>query len=229
MIDFLLNDGGRAAAGYKGKTGDCLVRAIAIASGLEYRVVYKATALANKSAGYAATGNAYATGKKQKGQKKVAAVQDGVAAGFGFAKVKLPPGPKPTYTEAYAAYGDCLVTTSHHIAAVVDGKLQDTFDGRTYEWEGEIRERKAASVWVKTAPCEHQWLKQIKGKRQAQCAQCGVLRCQNYPAGGMLANRCHLEGRLRDDGLVLCDDCVRSPKIDTGHYGKINAATAGGK
>ena len=34
------NDGGREAAGYKGKAGDCAVRAIAIATDMPYQEVY---------------------------------------------------------------------------------------------------------------------------------------------------------------------------------------------
>ena len=37
----LYHDGGRAAAGYKGDVGDCVVRAIAIVTGKPYREVYK--------------------------------------------------------------------------------------------------------------------------------------------------------------------------------------------
>src|SRR5581483_11873081 len=38
---FVHDDGGRAAAGYKGRAGDCAVRAIAIATELEYADVYR--------------------------------------------------------------------------------------------------------------------------------------------------------------------------------------------
>ena len=76
--------------------------------------------------------------------------------------MKLAKGPKPTYTEAYRKYGDCIVGTTRHVCAIVDGELRDTFDGRTYEWgdtvtykdgvttvdPGGTRERKAQSVWV---------------------------------------------------------------------------------
>src|SRR5262245_14131252 len=41
-LRFQHHDGGRAAAGFRGTTGDCVTRAIAIASGLPYRVVYNA-------------------------------------------------------------------------------------------------------------------------------------------------------------------------------------------
>lgn len=40
-MEFIWNDGGRAASGYVGLAGDCVVRAIAIASGAVYRDVYK--------------------------------------------------------------------------------------------------------------------------------------------------------------------------------------------
>ena len=39
-MDFVYNDGGRAAAGYKGRAGDCVVRAIAIATQKPYQDVY---------------------------------------------------------------------------------------------------------------------------------------------------------------------------------------------
>jgi hypothetical protein len=37
---FVFNDGGREAAGFKGKTGDCVCRSIAIVTGKPYREVY---------------------------------------------------------------------------------------------------------------------------------------------------------------------------------------------
>ena len=36
------DDGGRSAAGFRGRTGDCVVRAIAIACHLSYKDVYRA-------------------------------------------------------------------------------------------------------------------------------------------------------------------------------------------
>jgi hypothetical protein len=39
---FVYDDGGRAAAGYKGTTGDCVCRAVAIATGKPYQEVYDA-------------------------------------------------------------------------------------------------------------------------------------------------------------------------------------------
>ena len=39
-IPFQYNDGGRAAAGFKGEARDCAVMAVAIAAALPYRQVY---------------------------------------------------------------------------------------------------------------------------------------------------------------------------------------------
>jgi len=41
-VNFVCHDGGRAAAGYKGSTGDCVTRSIAIATGQPYLEVYDA-------------------------------------------------------------------------------------------------------------------------------------------------------------------------------------------
>lgn len=39
-LPWVHDDGGRAAAGYRGQTGDCVTRAIAIGAGLPYQQVY---------------------------------------------------------------------------------------------------------------------------------------------------------------------------------------------
>ena len=50
---FQFDDGGRSAGGYRGKTGDCVVRSIAIATGLPYQHIYD---LVNGAAAYERTG-----------------------------------------------------------------------------------------------------------------------------------------------------------------------------
>jgi hypothetical protein len=39
-MKFQFNDGGRVAAGYKGSAGDCVVRSVAIVTGLPYQEIY---------------------------------------------------------------------------------------------------------------------------------------------------------------------------------------------
>lgn len=55
-MEFIWHDGGRAACGFVGHTGDCVTRAIAIATGEVYREVYDAlTELAQSSARHGVT------------------------------------------------------------------------------------------------------------------------------------------------------------------------------
>ena len=51
MQNFIYNDGGRKAAGYKGLAGDCGARAISIALSMDYKEAYKLLANANKNLG----------------------------------------------------------------------------------------------------------------------------------------------------------------------------------
>ena len=140
MIGFAFDDGGRAAAGYKGRTGDCVIRAIAIATGQEYKAVYKQFAALNKTRYGKATGRDGVSPKDF-----VPALKE-----LGFERVPNRRGkPLLTFAEAYEEYGDCLVSTTRHLAAIVDGHLRDTGDHRMYWWEGELRERKARTIYRK--------------------------------------------------------------------------------
>ena len=42
-MDVIITDGGRALAGFRGETGDCFVRALAIAVEMDYREAYNLT------------------------------------------------------------------------------------------------------------------------------------------------------------------------------------------
>ena len=150
MLDYQYDDGGRRAAGYKGSASDCVVRAIAIAAGIEYKAVYREVARRFKAEGYRASGNFAATGKRRSlNQKTKVHIQREVFEAFGFERLSCS-GEKPTYTEAYEQYGDCIVKTAKHVVAVKDGVLHDTFNGLRYVWEdGSVRERKAICVWVR--------------------------------------------------------------------------------
>ena len=153
MIGFQFDDGGRSAAGYKSKragdAGDCVARALSILLGGDersYKRVY--AALANES--------------ERKGGRRSArggvknAIWQKVYKNFGLVKVSLGRGTRPTYSEAHARFGDCIVSTTHHLAALKGGALRDTADGRTYwmDINGAIsqHERKAMSIWVLEAP-----------------------------------------------------------------------------
>ena len=158
MIGYRYDDSGRAAAGFTGDTGDCAVRALVIFTGISYAGVYRRMAICMKRAGYAASGNAYRQ-RPRCGLKPTVSprdVQNLVKTSYGLRRIRLARCPRPTYTDAWILHGDCLVGTARHVAAIVDDKLRDTFDGRLYDGRAyggtEADERKAQSIWVSSTP-----------------------------------------------------------------------------
>lgn len=124
---FRFDDGGRAAAGYRGKAGDCVVRAIAIASGRPYQQIYD---LVNR----AALGER--TGKRKRGVSNARTgvykvsihrvmeelgwqwtptMQIGSGCTVHLRADELPPG-------------RLVVSVSKHLTAVIDGVIHDTHD-----------------------------------------------------------------------------------------------------
>ena len=154
LIGYVQDDGGRAAAGFKGHAGDCVVRAIAILTRQPYADIYARMAAAMKQAGYSASGNGYRQKPRPGLHPRIGprSVQNLVKRSYGLHRVDLGRGSRPTYTEAWLRHGNCLVGTTKHISAIVDGALRDTFDGRTYDatiyGRGAHEHRKAQSVWI---------------------------------------------------------------------------------
>lgn len=127
MSAFKFDDGGRAAAGFKGPAGDCVTRSIAIATGLPYADVYRGL---NELAKHERTGS------RKRGKSSA---RDGVY--------------KPTYRKYLTALGwvwtptmqigsGCtvhlrsdelprgrlIVSLSRHITTMIDGVIHDTHD-----------------------------------------------------------------------------------------------------
>lgn len=121
------NDGGRSAAGFKGQTGDCTCRAIAIATRLGYEYVYdmlnenvknQRISKRQPKRGSARTGIYKTTIRKildMLGWEWHPTMQIGSGC-----KVHLRDGELPM--------GRLIVSVSKHMVAVVDGVIQDTHD-----------------------------------------------------------------------------------------------------
>lgn len=114
------NDGGRAEAGFKGRCGDCGVRAMAIALGLPYKEVYRELAQANKDAGHA---KSMRHGIYKDDYSKV-------LARHGWVWVSAPKfdGRKARYSDLPP--GTHIARMARHFVAVIDGVVHDTFDCR---------------------------------------------------------------------------------------------------
>lgn len=110
------NDGGRADAGYRGDTRDCVTRAIAIATGQPYRQVYDAL--------YAAAGATPRNGVPRK-------VYDPYLAGLGWEwtpTMSIGTGCTVHMRADELPAGRLIVRLSRHLSAVIDGTVHDTFD-----------------------------------------------------------------------------------------------------
>lgn len=131
-LPWLFNDGGRADAGYTGDTGDCVTRAVAIASGRPYQEIYDA--LYDGARTYAARGPRAARAVRDPSPRNGVLprvyrpyVEEVLGArwtptmsiGSGCT-VHLAPGELPD--------GRLLVRLSRHLTAVIDGAAHDTYD-----------------------------------------------------------------------------------------------------
>lgn len=115
------HDGGRREAGYSGDTGDCVVRAIAIATGTPYREVYDVLALGME-----------ALGKARSARHGVAReVYDPLLADMGWEwtpTMAIGQGCTVHLDAAELPPGRLIARVSKHLCAVVDGVVYDTHD-----------------------------------------------------------------------------------------------------
>jgi hypothetical protein len=124
-MKFVFDDGGRAAAGFRGRAGDCVTRAIAIATGKPYREVYDAL-------------NAIARCERA-GKRKRSSSRVGVrprtyrrylnSLGWQWkATMHIGSGCRTHMRDSELPKGALIVRVSGHLAAVIDGILHDTHD-----------------------------------------------------------------------------------------------------
>jgi hypothetical protein len=126
-IQFQFDDGGRAVAGFKGPTGDCVTRAIAIATGKPYREVYD---LINETA------QSERPRKRKRGKSNArTGVHKDVtrqyleALGWKWTPtMQIGSGCKVHLRADELPPGRLIVNLSRHSAAVIDGVLHDTHD-----------------------------------------------------------------------------------------------------
>lgn len=132
MANWVYDDGGRAAAGFKGKTGDCGVRAVAIATGQNYQTVYDALWEANRTFAQGRSRKARVTAKNPSprdgifvealrpymeslGWVWVPTMAIGQGCTVHLRRDELPPG-------------RIIARVTKHFCAVVDGIIHDTYD-----------------------------------------------------------------------------------------------------
>lgn len=120
-LAFKYNDGGRSLAGYKGNTGDCVVRAIAIAAQLPYAKVYNDLATLNEAKGYKRSAR-YGTGRN---------VYENYLKSLGWVWVptmRIGQGCKVHLRKSDLPDGRLIVRVSKHMVAVINGEIHDSND-----------------------------------------------------------------------------------------------------
>lgn len=131
MIEgFVYNDGGRAAAGYKGNAGDCACRAITIATERPYKeVYYELSTLMKQDNGKNRRGNATPRdGVKMEIIKKFL-----TRHGWKWVPtMKVGQGCKVHLDAKELPAGRIIVRISKHITVMIDGVIHDTYDPRWY-------------------------------------------------------------------------------------------------
>ncbi len=132
-MDWVYDDGGRASAGYKGEAGDCVSRAIAIATGLPYQRVYSDLSEQIKTARLRS--------RRVRRNTKGSSPRDGVpreayepylvALGWQWTPtMKIGSGCTTHLQANELPGGHLIVRLSGHMAAVIDGVVHDTHDPR---------------------------------------------------------------------------------------------------
>lgn len=126
-MKFVYNDGGRADAGFKGDAGDCVCRAIAIATERPYREVYDLINTFAKSE---------RTGKRKRGKSNA---RTGVYKNtirkvmehYGWEWIPtmhIGSGCTVHLRDGELPNGRLVVNVSKHSVAVIDGVINDTYD-----------------------------------------------------------------------------------------------------
>lgn len=128
-MKYIYDDGGRKAAGFSGSAGDCVVRAVAIATEQPYQTVYDALS------------DGCRTQRKTKRGRVKASARNGVntnrkwfrdyMAGLGWKwtpTMQIGSGCKVHLDAAEIPAGRLIVAVSKHYTAVIDGVIRDTHD-----------------------------------------------------------------------------------------------------
>jgi len=131
MTKFKFNDGGRASSGFKGLTGDCVCRAIAIATGKPYQEVYE----------FLSNGNYNQRLSKKQRVKKGKTAANGInvnrkwfsdymkSLGFEWKPTMLiGQGCKVHLKSDELPMGTIICSLSKHYTCVIDGVINDTYD-----------------------------------------------------------------------------------------------------
>lgn len=118
---YVCDDGGRAAAGFKGDASDCVCRAIAIAAERPYREVYDELAERMAAAGKSRSA------RNGIEKKAIRAYLESLGWTW-WPTMSIGSGCQVHLDAAELPSGRLIVSVSKHVVAVIDGVVHDTHD-----------------------------------------------------------------------------------------------------
>jgi hypothetical protein len=126
MIEWVYDDGGRRAAGFRGDTGDCVTRAATIATGRPYREIYD---LVNGLALLERVNDRRRRSSARLGVHKPTTRRLMESLGFIWTPTMfVGSGCQVHLRSDELPGGTIVVKLSRHVACVIDGVLHDTHD-----------------------------------------------------------------------------------------------------
>lgn len=131
-LPLVIDDGGRAEAGYRGTCGDCVVRAIAIAGQRPYKEVYNEIAEINLLTRKAKFRKMVGRKTARYGIHTEAPLFTRYMQANGWAWIGMQSrrnSPPVKFCRGSLPGGRIIVAISGHYSAVIDGVIHDTYDG----------------------------------------------------------------------------------------------------
>jgi hypothetical protein len=126
MSAWVYDDGGRAAAGYRGEAGDCVTRSVAIATGRPYAEVYAAL---NEAARAERPRTGQSRSSARTGVKKRTVSRYLADIGWEWhPAMHIGQGCRTHLRADELPSGRLIVKCSRHLTAVIDGVIHDTHD-----------------------------------------------------------------------------------------------------
>ena len=124
---YIYNDGGRQDAGFKGSTGDCVTRSIAIVTGKPYKEIYDALNQLSES-------ERIGKRKKKKSNARTGVYKRTIrkymeSLGYEWTPtMQIGQGCKTHLRGDELPEGKLVVSVSKHMTTMIDGVINDTYD-----------------------------------------------------------------------------------------------------
>lgn len=128
MKHCVYDDGGRHAAGYRGQTGDCVTRAIAIATQRPYEEIYKLVNYVAQDERTPKWATHRSSARRGIHRRTTHEIIENVIGWTWTPTMKIGSGCRVHLRADELPKGRLIVQVTKHVTAVIDGVIHDTHD-----------------------------------------------------------------------------------------------------